>query len=169
MTGTKKGQKLLFCFLKENSYDGQNELNYSSGSTGDSQLLRTCNKVAGCRESYFSVNFVKAFAITFSRTPVNFCFCHLSQMSTLESKNVTVRAVFCLIFMHFLVLYILKGQFHICSCQRYGFFENRHSVHLGVNPPQKHHPLFFAKPPLKSENCRSPPLFRQSSICIGFS
>ena len=35
MTGTKKGQKLLFCFLKENSYDGQNELNYSSGSTGE--------------------------------------------------------------------------------------------------------------------------------------
>ena len=33
---------------------------------------------------------------------------------------------------------------------------------LGMNPPslKKNHPLFFAKPPLKSENC--PYLFRQS-------
>ena len=77
-------------------------------------------------------------------------------MSTLESKNVTVRAVFCLIFMHFLALYILKGQFHIFSCQRYGFFENRDSVHLGVNPPQKHHPLFLPSPLLNPKTVEAP-------------
>ena len=45
-----------------------------------------------------------------------------------------------------------------------------HSVHLGINPPpQKHHPIFLAKPPppLKSANCPSPP-FRQSPLHIGF-
>ena len=36
-----------------------------------------------------------------------------------------------------------------------------HNVHWGINPPQKHYLLFFAKAPLKSANCLSP-LFRQS-------
>ena len=45
-----------------------------------------------------------------------------------------------------------------------------HSVHWGINPPQKYHPLFLAKPPLKSANCPSPPFFRQSPpFYIGFS
>ena len=30
-------------------------------------------------------------------------------------------------------------------------------VCIGVSPPQKHHPLFLAKPPLKSANFPSPP------------
>ena len=45
-----------------------------------------------------------------------------------------------------------------------------HSVHWGISPPQKHHPLFHAKSPLfKFANCPSPPLFRQSPLYIGFS
>ena len=33
-----------------------------------------------------------------------------------------------------------------------------HNVHWGINAPQKHHPLFFIKPPPpKSANCPSPP------------
>ena len=31
-----------------------------------------------------------------------------------------------------------------------------HSVHRGINPPQKHHPLFLAKPSLQFANCPSP-------------
>ena len=31
-----------------------------------------------------------------------------------------------------------------------------HSVHRGINPPQKLHSLFLAKPPIKSANCPSP-------------
>ena len=43
---------------------------------------------------------------------------------------------------------------------------HKHSVHWGINPPQKHHPIFFTKlpppsPPLKSANFPSPHLFRQ--------
>ena len=30
-----------------------------------------------------------------------------------------------------------------------------HSVQRGINPPQKHHPLFLAKPSLKFANCPS--------------
>ena len=40
-------------------------------------------------------------------------------------------------------------------------------MRLGINPRQKHHPLFFAKPLLKSENCPSP-LFRQSLTIYWF-
>ena len=46
-----------------------------------------------------------------------------------------------------------------------------HSVHQGINPPQKHHPLFLAKPPLplKSANCPSPPpLLGNTPLYIGF-
>ena len=32
-----------------------------------------------------------------------------------------------------------------------------HSVHQRLNPLQKHHPFFFAKPPLKSTNYPSLP------------
>ena len=36
--------------------------------------------------------------------------------------------------------------------------QNNHSEHWGINHPQKHHPLFLAKPhPLKPTNCPSPP------------
>ena len=31
-----------------------------------------------------------------------------------------------------------------------------HIVHLGINPPQKHHPLFFAKPPLNLQTVQAP-------------
>ena len=42
------------------------------------------------------------------------------------------------------------------------FLQNTsHSVHWGINPPQKHPPLSCQAPPLKSANCPSPPLFRQ--------
>ena len=45
-----------------------------------------------------------------------------------------------------------------------------HSVHWGINPPQKHHPLFLANPPPKSVNCPSPLLDNQQSpLYIGFS
>ena len=40
-------------------------------------------------------------------------------------------------------------------------------MRLGINPRQKHHPLFFAKSLLKSENCPSP-LFRQSLTIYWF-
>ena len=33
-----------------------------------------------------------------------------------------------------------------------------HSVHWGINPPQKYHPLFLAKPPLFFGNPPPPPL-----------
>ena len=36
-----------------------------------------------------------------------------------------------------------------------------HSVHWGINPPQKHHPLFLAKPPLNQQTVQ-PRIFRQS-------
>ena len=43
-----------------------------------------------------------------------------------------------------------------------------HSVHWGINPhpPKKHHPLFFANPPLKSTHCPSPPLLGNSPLYI---
>ena len=42
------------------------------------------------------------------------------------------------------------------------FLQNTsHSVHWGINPPQKHPPSFLPSPLLKSANCPSPPLFRQ--------
>ena len=34
---------------------------------------------------------------------------------------------------------------------------SRHSVHWGINPPQKHHPLFLAKPPLNQQTVQAPP------------
>ena len=33
----------------------------------------------------------------------------------------------------------------------------KHSVHWGINPPQKHHPHFFVKPPLNLETVQAPP------------
>ena len=44
-----------------------------------------------------------------------------------------------------------------------------HSEHWSINPPQKHHSLFFAKSPLKSANCWSPPFLGNSPLYIGFS
>ena len=41
-----------------------------------------------------------------------------------------------------------------------------HNVHLGISPPQKHH-SFFAKPPLKSASCPSPP-FLENPPYISF-
>ena len=43
-----------------------------------------------------------------------------------------------------------------------------HSMHWGINPPQKHHPLFFAKPPLKSASCPSPPFLGNSTLYVVF-
>ena len=40
-----------------------------------------------------------------------------------------------------------------------GYMLGIHSVYWGVNPPQKHRSLFFAKPPLKPANCPNPPPF----------
>ena len=37
-----------------------------------------------------------------------------------------------------------------------------HIVHWGINSPQKHYLLFFAKTPLKSANCPSPVCFSQT-------
>ena len=46
--------------------------------------------------------------------------------------------------------------------------DNKCIVCIGVSPPpQKHPPLFLAKPPLKSANCPSPP-FRQSPLYVSF-
>ena len=45
-----------------------------------------------------------------------------------------------------------------------------HSVHSVINAlRQKHHPLFLAKSPIKSELSKPPSLFRQSSFYIGVS
>ena len=49
-----------------------------------------------------------------------------------------------------------------------------HSVHQGINPPalphhsktQKHLPLFFTKPPLKSPNCSSPSFLGNPSTIV---
>ena len=41
--------------------------------------------------------------------------------------------------------------------------QNNHSGHWDINPPQKHHPLFLAKPlSLNQETFQASPLFRQS-------
>ena len=46
-------------------------------------------------------------------------------------------------------------------------FPDCHSVHWGINPPQKHHPLILAKIiPLKSANCPSPFLSNPHSILV---
>ena len=44
-----------------------------------------------------------------------------------------------------------------------------HSVHQGINRPQKHHPLYLAKPPLNLQTVQAP-VFRQSAppFYIGF-
>ena len=50
-------------------------------------------------------------------------------------------------------------------------FRNTHSMQWGINPPQKHHLLFFAKPahsPLNLETVQAS-LFREFSPYIGFS
>ena len=47
----------------------------------------------------------------------------------------------------------------------------RHSVHWVSTPPQKHHHLFLAKPPsppLKSENCPSPPFLGNTPSILVF-
>ena len=55
--------------------------------------------------------------------------------------------------------------------------DEKHSVHWGINPPQKHYPLFLAKPPLKFANWSSPPflgnppsilVFHEPPLNIGF-
>ena len=42
-----------------------------------------------------------------------------------------------------------------------------HSVHLGTNPPQKHHPLFLAKPPLNLQTVQTS--FQPIPLYISFS
>ena len=57
---------------------------------------------------------------------------------------------------------------------KYGFYVMgiihlvRHSVHWGINPPQKH-PTFSCQAPLKFANCSSSPLLDNSPLYIGFS
>ena len=43
-----------------------------------------------------------------------------------------------------------------------------HNVHLGINPPQKHHPNVFAKLPLKSANYPSPPFLDNPRYILFF-
>ena len=44
-----------------------------------------------------------------------------------------------------------------------------HSVHWGIKPPQKHHPLLSCQAPsLKTANCPSPPFLGNSPFYIGF-
>ena len=43
-----------------------------------------------------------------------------------------------------------------------------HIVHWGINSPQKHHPLFFAKPPLNLQTVQALFVSRKPLLKIGF-
>ena len=63
---------------------------------------------------------------------------------------------------------ILILMFRRKTC--YSKIEKMHPIEcIGVStPPQKHHPLFLAKSPLKSANCPSPSFLGNSCLYIGF-
>ena len=52
--------------------------------------------------------------------------------------------------------------------REYQLMLQSHIVHWGINSPQKHHPLFFAKPPLNLQTVQALFVSRKPLLEIGF-
>ena len=65
---------------------------------------------------------------------------------------------------------LLLYYFHTEDCFTSFSLNMLHSVHWGINPPQKYHPPLScqAPPPLNRETVQAPPFFRQSPLLYWF-
>ena len=91
------------------------------------------------------------------------CITYMYQSGHLTSDHFVCRRYIWCIFSIVCSVFIIKYIYHVM------FNQVQHSGHEGINlPPQKHHPLFLAKPPPLNQQTVQAPFFGNSPYILVF-